>query len=237
MTNNTTILLVDDEVEIRQLVAIYLQNEGYRLLEASNGVEALEWVQKEEIDLVVLDLMMPLKDGITTCQEIRQTHTMPIIMLTAKTEEIHKIQGLSIGADDYITKPFHPLELVARIKSQLRRYQTYGTKPGNLSELVLGELTVYLDQHEVYRGQQKIDLSPKEFAILTLLAENPGKVYSLEKIYEKVWKEDFIPSYNTVMVHIRKLREKIEPDPKKPIYIQTVWGVGYKLGITPPKRS
>ncbi|MDO3681807.1 response regulator transcription factor [Paenibacillus ehimensis] len=225
-----TILLVDDEKEIIDLLEIYLKNEGYRLLRAGNGIEALHVLQKEDVDLIVLDIMMPKMDGIEACLKIREQKHMPIIMLSAKSQDMDKILGLSTGADDYVTKPFNPLELVARIKSQLRRYTRLNVqRPNKEHELEIDELTINTATHEVKLDGRDIKLTPREFAILELLARHRGTVWSIEKIYEAVWKEAYFDSDNTVMVHIRKIREKIEENPRKPKFIKTVWGVGYKV--------
>jgi two-component system response regulator VanR len=227
-----TILLVDDEKEIVELLTIYLCNEGYRLLKAYDGMEALECLQKEEVDLIILDVMMPKMDGLAACMKIREERKMPIIILSAKNTDMDKISGLSLGADDYVGKPFNPLEIVARVKSQLRRYHGFNKDSntlGNDSKLSFEDLTIDTSKHEVYVDQQKIKLTPREFSILELLARHQGQVLSLEQIYNKVWNEPFLDGGNTVMVHIRNLRDKIEIDSKRPRYIQTVWGVGYKL--------
>ncbi|MEK8127776.1 response regulator transcription factor [Paenibacillus filicis] len=225
-----TILLVDDEQEIIDLLEIYLKNEGYRLLRAGNGVEALSVLQKEKVDLIVLDIMMPKMDGIEACLKIRQDQNMPIIMLSAKSQDMDKILGLSTGADDYLSKPFNPLELIARIKSQLRRYTRLNVgQPHKDHELEVDELTINTATHEVKVDGREIKLTPREFAILELLARHRGTVWSIQKIYEAVWKEAYLDSDNTVMVHIRKIREKIEDNPRKPKFIKTVWGVGYKV--------
>ncbi|WP_339318657.1 response regulator transcription factor [Paenibacillus sp. FSL R10-2734] len=227
-----TILLVDDEKEIVELLSIYLSNEGYRLLKAYDGVEALECLQKEEVDLIILDVMMPKMDGLAACMKIREERKMPIIILSAKNTDMDKISGLSIGADDYVGKPFNPLEIVARVKSQLRRYHAFNKDSnslGNDSKLSFEDLTIDTSKHEVYVDQQRVKLTPREFSILELLARHQGQVLSLEQIYHKVWNEPFLDGGNTVMVHIRNLRDKIEMDSKRPHYIQTVWGVGYKL--------
>ncbi len=225
-----TVLLVDDEKEILQLLSIYFGNEGYRLLTASDGEQALETLDRENVDLVVLDVMMPILDGIQTCIKIRERYNMPVIMLSAKGQDMDKITGLSIGADDYVAKPFNPLEVLARAKSQLRRYNRLGAKKANSEhEIVADELTVDTASHRVTVDGTEIHLTPREFAILEMLARSPGQVFSTEQIYAKVWNEPFMESANTVMVHVRKIREKIERDPKKPQYIQTVWGVGYKF--------
>jgi two-component system response regulator VanR len=227
-----TILLVDDEKEIVELLTIYLCNEGYRLLKAYDGLEALECLQKEEVDLIILDVMMPRMDGLAACIKIREERNMPIIILSAKNTDMDKISGLSIGADDYVGKPFNPLEIVARVKSQLRRYHGFNKDSNvlaNDSKLSFEDLTIDTSKHEVYIDEQKIKLTPREFSILALLARHQGQVLSLEQIYNKVWNEPFLDGGNTVMVHIRNIRDKIEIDSKRPRYIQTVWGVGYKL--------
>lgn len=225
-----TILVVDDEKEIRDLIAIYLSNDNYEILKASNGKEALDILEKQHVDLIVLDIMMPHMDGIEACMKIREKNNMPIIMLSAKSEDMDKIMGLTTGADDYVTKPFNPLELLARVKSQLRRYNklnAFQEKKENLVEV--DDLCMNTDTHTVTVGDREVTLRPREFDILLLLARNKGIVLSVEKIYETVWKEDFFESNNTVMVHIRKIREKIEENPRKPRFIKTVWGVGYKV--------
>ncbi|MCY6371046.1 response regulator transcription factor [Clostridium ganghwense] len=225
-----SILVVDDEKEIRELIKIYLENEGYNVILAEDGEAALEVLENDEVHLIVLDIMMPKMDGIEACLKIRKNRNMPIIMLSAKSEDMDKIMGLTTGADDYVTKPFNPLELVARIKSQLRRYFKLNTsKPVNNSIIEIDDLLINVDTHEVKVEGKNIKLTPTEFDILKLLAINKGVVFSIEKIYEKVWKVDFFDSDNTVMVHIRKIREKIEKNPRKPEYIKTVWGVGYKV--------
>ncbi|TBL81830.1 response regulator transcription factor [Paenibacillus thalictri] len=225
-----TILLVDDEKDIIDLLEIYLKNEGYRLLRAGNGFEALEVLRKEEIDLIILDIMMPKMDGMEACIKIREQKNMPIIMLSAKSQDMDKILGLSTGADDYVTKPFNPLELVARIKSQLRRYTRLNVPRENKEEEIeVDDLFINTSTREVKVDGRDVKLTPREFAILELLARHRGKVWSIEKIYETVWGEAFFESDNTVMVHIRKIREKIEEQPRKPKFIKTVWGVGYKV--------
>lgn len=228
--HNGTILLVDDEPEIIKLMQIYLENEGYRLLMARDGLEALEQVNREQIDVMVLDVMMPNMDGIEACMKIRETEHFPIIMLSAKGQDMDKITGLSVGADDYVTKPFSPLELVARIKSQLRRVRKYThSSPVSEHEMVLDELSINTVTHEVTLAGESVKLTPREFAIVELLARHRGQVLSMEQIYEKVWKEQYLESNNTLMVHVRKIREKIETDPRKPKYLKTVWGIGYKM--------
>jgi len=230
------ILIVDDEKEIRDLIDIYLKGEGYDTLKAENGEEALNILEKQNVDLIILDIMMPKVNGIEACLRIREEREMPIIMLSAKSEDMDKILGLNTGADDYLTKPFNPLELVARVKSQLRRYKRFNkalaqvdTQEKEDNILEIEELSINLETHEVFKEGDEIKLTPTEFDILVLLGGNRGKVFSIENIYNSVWKQDFMQSDNTVMVHIRKVREKIEEDPRKPKYIKTVWGVGYKI--------
>ncbi|WML35199.1 response regulator transcription factor [Clostridium sp. OS1-26] len=225
-----TILVVDDEKEIRDLIGIYLANEGYKVIKVANGLEALNHLEKEEIDLIILDIMMPSMDGIEACIKIRENKNMPIIMLSAKSEDMDKILGLTTGADDYITKPFNPLELIARVKSQLRRYKKLNAiQEKNEGIIEVDDLLINMNTHEVKISDKEIKLTPREFDILCLLAKNKGIVFSIEKIYESVWNEEFFESDNTVMVHIRKIREKIEEEPRKPRFIKTVWGVGYKI--------
>ncbi|MGF7060345.1 response regulator transcription factor [Brassicibacter mesophilus] len=226
-----TILVVDDEKEIRELIEIYLKNEGYDIIKATNGLDALDILHNQKVDLIILDIMMPKLDGIKACIKIREQKNMPIIMLSAKSEDMDKILGLSSGADDYVTKPFNPLELVARVKSQLRRYtklNDYSTSNNN-EEIEVDDLVINTSTHQVKIDGKNIKLTPREFDILLLLSRNKGIVFSIEKIYESVWKEPFLQSDNTVMVHIRNIREKIEANPRKPRYIKTVWGVGYKV--------
>ncbi|KWX75799.1 response regulator transcription factor [Paenibacillus jilunlii] len=227
-----TILLVDDEKEIVNLLDIYFRNEGYRLLKAYDGMEALDYLREETVDLIIMDVMMPRMDGIAACMEIREEQNMPIIMLSAKNSDMDKILGLSIGADDYVGKPFNPLELVARAKSQLRRYHRFNkdapVKP-NENELIFEDLVIDIAKHEVSVDNRKVKLTPREFSILELLARHQGQVLSMEQIYTNVWSDPFLDGGNTVMVHIRNIREKMELDPKRPRYIQTVWGIGYKL--------
>lgn len=225
-----TILIVDDEKEIVDLIEIYLTNEGFRTLRASNGLEALNLLQQHHVDLVILDIMLPVMDGIETCLKIRERQNMPIIMLSAKSQDMDKIMGLSSGADDYVTKPFNPLELLARIKSQLRRYTRLNVpNPLREHEIEVDDLLINTATHEVRVDGREVKLTPREFAILELLARNRGVVFSIDRIYETVWGEPSYSAGNTVMVHIRKIREKIEENPRQPKYIKTVWGVGYKI--------
>ncbi|MEK4107686.1 response regulator transcription factor [Paenibacillus sp. FSL R10-2791] len=223
-----TILVADDDSEIRDVIHVYLRNEGYQVLEAADGQEALSTIQTTPIQLVILDVMMPQMDGITACLKIRAISNIPIIMLSAKQEDIDKITGLTTGADDYMIKPFNPLELLARVKAQLRRQSLIGKEEFN-SLLIIKNLIIDKSKHSVKLNGIEVSLTPLEFAILTLLASRPGQVYSSEQIYESVWKEPYGYSDNTVMVHIRNLREKLEENPREPLYIKTVWGVGYKV--------
>ncbi|MNO47752.1 Transcriptional regulatory protein SrrA [compost metagenome] len=224
----STILVADDDSEIRDVIHVYLRNEGYHVLEAADGEEALQAIQSASIQLVILDVMMPRMDGIQACLKIRQISNTPIIMLSAKQEDIDKITGLTTGADDYMIKPFNPLELLARVKAQLRRQSLTGKEELN-PLLMIKDLIVDKNKHSVKLKGNEISLTPLEFAILALLANRPGQVFSSEQIYESVWKEPYGYSDNTVMVHIRNLREKLEANPREPQYIKTVWGVGYKI--------
>lgn len=229
---NEKILIVDDEREIADLVEFYLKNEGYEVYKFYNGAEALKCVEDRQLDLAILDIMLPDVDGFEICRSIRDKYTYPILMLTAKEEEIDKITGLALGADDYVTKPFRPLELVARVKAQLRRYTRYNDGQSDRRENVLAVrgLTLNLDTHECTLDERPLQLTPIEFSILWLLCESPGKVIPAEEIFRRVWGEKYLNnSNNTVMVHIRHLREKLHDSPERPKYIRTVWGVGYKF--------
>ena len=223
------ILICDDEKDIVNALKIYLQNPDYRLIEAHNGVEALEIVQKEEIHLILLDIMMPQMDGITAMSRIRESYNMPIILLTAKSEDQDKILGLNIGADDYITKPFNPLEVAARVGSQLRRYTKLGSGTVKNGALTVGSIELNNDTKTVTVDGNPVSLTPKEFDILMLLMQEPGKVFAPKEIYRKVWGEDSFAGDNTVAVHIRHLREKIEITPNDPRYIKVIFGQGYKI--------
>ncbi|MGZ9818123.1 response regulator transcription factor [Peribacillus simplex] len=226
----SNILIIDDDKEIRNLIGIYLENEGMVTEKFEDAIEAMKFLQKNEVDLIILDIMLPKMDGIQACMKIREERNMPIIMLSAKSEDMDKIQGLMSGADDYLSKPFNPLELIARVKSQLRRTNKYNTDLSASKNVIeIGELKINVDTRQVYVQNQEVRLTPKEFDILELLARNKGIVLSVQKIYEVVWKEEFLKSDNNVMVHITKIRDKIEQDPKRPIYVKTVWGVGYKI--------
>lgn len=223
-----TVLVTDDDKEIRDGIEIYLKNEGYHVLKAADGKEALTKLEANEVHLIILDVMMPNLDGIATTFEIRKERNIPILMLSAKAEETDKIHGLSIGADDYLTKPFHPLELMARVKSQLRRYTELGTY-GGLSETQVEGLTLHMDAKEVRLNGEPVKLTPIEYKITELLLKNAGRVFSIQEIYEMVWNEEAYNAENIVAVHIRKIREKIEENPKKPKYLKVVWGLGYKI--------
>ncbi|MDI7742318.1 response regulator transcription factor [Lysinibacillus fusiformis] len=227
-----TVLVTDDDKDIRDGIEIYLKNEGYNVLKAGDGVEALKLLEENEVHLIILDIMMPTMDGITATFKIRTERNIPIIMLSAKAEETDKIHGLSVGADDYITKPFHPLELLARVKSQLRRYVQLGTYNGNgqqQSKIEVNGLTVDVDAKEVRLDGELVKLTPIEYKITELLLKNAGRVFSINEIYELVWNEEAYNAENVVAVHIRKIREKIETDPKNPRYLKVVWGIGYKI--------
>jgi len=223
-----TILIVDDEAEIRNIMSIYLKNEGYQVVDVPDAETAMDMLKKQKIDLIILDVMMPGMNGIDTCLKIREEYTMPIIFLSAKSEDMDKIHGLASGAEDYVTKPFNPLELMARVKSQLRRYYMPPEREVSSHFLEKGDLKVDGRTNEVFVRDREVRLTPKEFQILSLLLRHQGQVFSIQQIYETVWKEPFYKSDNTIMVHMTKIRDKIEENPKKPIYIQTVWGVGYK---------
>ena len=224
------ILVCDDDKEIVEAIEIYLTQEGFRILKAYHGEEALEVLKQEEVHLVIMDVMMPVMDGIRATLKIRETSSIPILMLSAKSEDVDKILGLNVGADDYLSKPFNPLELVARVKSQIRRY----TKLGNATETnyqiyQTGGLVINDDLKEVTVDDVPVKLTPIEYNILLLLVKNQGKVFSIHQIYESIWNEDAIGVDNTVAVHIRHIREKIEINPKDPRYLKVVWGVGYKI--------
>ena len=229
----TNILVVDDEQEIADLVEIYLVSDGYKVFKASNAQDGLDILNKEDIHLCLLDIMMPGMNGLEMCKKIRETNNIPIIMLSAKSTDLDKILGLGTGADDYVVKPFNPLELTARVKSQLRRY-TQLNPNSNVHETVKNEisirgLTINKDNHKVSVYDEEVKLTPIEFDILYLLASNPGKVFSTDEIFEKVWNEKVYEANNTVMVHIRRLRGKMKEDERQDKIITTVWGVGYKI--------
>ena len=226
-----TILVCDDDKEIVEATAIYLSGEGFEVLKAYDGYDALKILEDRSVDLIIMDVMMPGLDGIRTTLKIRETSSVPIIILSAKSEDTDKILGLNIGADDYLTKPFNPLELVARVKSQLRRYTQLGNIGGSTGNSVYrcGGLTINDDNKEVFVDGEQVKLTPIEYNILLLLVKNAAKVFSIDEIYEQIWNEEAIGADNTVAVHIRHIREKIEINPREPRYLKVVWGVGYKI--------
>jgi DNA-binding response OmpR family regulator len=230
--NTYNILVVEDERDIAVAIEAYLVNQGYKVFIAGNGIEGLEIVERETIHLAIVDVMMPKMDGITFTMKLRENHAFPIIMLSAKSEDVDKIMGLNMGADDYVSKPFKPLELLARVNSQLRRYNKFLTmlKENNVNSNVytVGGLELNIDTKEVTVDGNPIKTTPMEFKILTLLMRNPGRVFSAEEIFERVWNEPAINT-DTIMVHVRNIREKIEINPKNPKYLKVVWGVGYKI--------
>ena len=231
------ILVCDDDKEIVEAIEIYLTQDGHQVLEAYDGIEAVEILKKESVDLLIMDIMMPRMDGIRATLKIREKHIIPIIILSAKSEDADKILGLNIGADDYITKPFNPLELVARVKSHLRRYMQLGSTAIKESEAIytVGGLAINDDLKEVTVDGEPVKLTPIEYNILLLLVKHQGKVFSIDQIYENIWNENAVGVDNTVAVHIRHLREKLEYDPANPRYLKVVWGQGYKMerGNTP----
>ena len=230
---NEKILVVDDETEIADLIQVYLNNDGYAVYKFYNGVDALKCIEETEIDLAILDVMLPDIDGFRICQKIREKFYFPVIMLTAKIDDSDKIMGLTIGADDYITKPFNPLEVVARVKTQLRRYQRYNNSKQNQTivknEYDIRGLIINRNSHKCFLFGKEISLTPIEFSILWYLCEHQGKVISSEELFEAVWKEKYLDNNNTVMAHIGRLREKMNEPAKKPKFIKTVWGVGYEI--------
>ena len=225
------VLVCDDDREIVEAIEIYLSQEGYKVLKAYDGEEALKVLDREKVDLLIIDVMMPKLDGIRATLKIREKKNMPIIILSAKSEDADKILGLNVGADDYMTKPFNPLELTARVKSQLRRYTQLGSTidKSNQAVYAVGGLSIDDEQKEVTVDGEPVRLTPIEYNILLLLVKNQGKVFSIDQIYESIWNEDAIGVDNTVAVHIRHIREKIEINPKEPRYLKGVWGVGYKI--------
>jgi DNA-binding response OmpR family regulator len=223
------ILVCDDDKEILEAIKIYLDNEGYQVFKASNGLEALKAVAENEIHLVIMDIMMPQMDGLRATVKLREDKNIPVIMLSAKAEDTDKIIGLNMGADDYLTKPFNPLELIARVKSQLRRYTTLGSLETKSNVYKTGGLVIDDECKLVTVDGGEVNLTPVQYKILKLLAANAGRVYSIDEIYGKVWQETAFSPENTVAVHIRRIREKIEINPKEPKYLKVVWGIGYKV--------
>ena len=226
------VLVVEDDKEIREGVEIYLKSQGYEVFQAADGVEGLEVIEKEDIHLAIVDIMMPRMDGISMVVKLREKYDFPVIFLSAKSEEVDKIMGLNMGADDYVTKPFTPMELLARVNSQLRRYPRFmerlGDKEENSRIHTIGGLEINEDNVEVTVDGEPVKMTPIEYKILLLLMKNPGRVFSAEEIYERVWNERAINT-DTIMVHVRNIREKIEVNPREPKYLKVVWGVGYKI--------
>lgn len=226
---NERVLIVDDDPEIAQLISVYLKNEGLQTRVVFSGSEALEDIHSQRFELAILDVMLPDISGFRLCEEIRSHYNYPVIMLTAKSEDIDKITGLTIGADDYITKPFNPVEMTARVKAQLRRYTQYNSRRLDDSVIDFQGLILNKNTHECSLYGEKLNLTPTEFAILQMLCENRGKVISSQELFESIWKEKYFESNNTVMVHIRRIREKMHEQPRNPKFIKTVWGMGYKI--------
>ena len=226
------VLVVEDDKEIREGVEIYLKSQGYEVFQAADGVEGLEVIEKEDIHLAIVDIMMPRMDGISMVVKLREKYDFPVLFLSAKSEEVDKIMGLNMGADDYVTKPFTPMELLARVNSQLRRYRRFMEKLGDKEENsrihTIGGLEINEDNVEVTVDGEPVKMTPIEYKILLLLMKNPGRVFSAEEIYERVWNERAINT-DTIMVHVRNIREKIEVNPREPKYLKVVWGVGYKI--------
>jgi two-component system, OmpR family, response regulator VanR len=232
MAEKPKILIVDDEKEIADLIEIHLTNEGFKVCKAANGQQALHALAEQSIQLVILDIMMPGIDGLELCRRIRRSMNIPILMLSAKSQDMDKVMGLSTGADDYLAKPFNVIELMARVKSQLRRYLYLNPNIGQDTggdRIAAGDLVLNKASHQAIVGDREVILTATEFDILLLLASHPGRVFSAEEIFRKVWKDHYYSSNNAVMVHIRKIREKVEDDPGKPNRIKTVWGVGYRF--------
>ena len=223
------ILVVDDDREIVDSIGIFLSGEGYKVLKAYDGIEALDILSQTQVHLMILDIMMPKLDGIKTLMKLRESRNIPVILLSAKSEDADKILGLTAGADDYVTKPFNPSELVARVKSQLRRYTTLGSMGKQNGEIVIDGLVVNTEKKTVKVDGEDVRLTPIEYKILELLVRNRGRVFSAEDIYSNVWNEETVVGDNTIAVHIRHIREKIEINPKEPKYLKVVWGIGYKI--------
>lgn len=223
------ILVVDDEKEIADLIELYLKNDNYDVIKCSNGKTALDKIKTETFDLAILDVMLPDVDGFTLCREIRKRYNFPVIMLTARTSDTDKISGLTMGADDYVTKPFNPLELLARVKAQIRRFCQYNSADTATDIIEISGLEVDTAKHICKLYGEVLDLTPIEFRIIHMLCKNAGNVVSTQELFESVWEEKYLDSSNTVMVHIRRIREKMHEKPKNPKFIKTVWGVGYKI--------
>ena len=223
------ILVVDDDREIVDSIGIFLSGENYTVFKAYDGIEALEQLSEKAIHLLILDIMMPKMDGIKTLMKLRESKNIPVILLSAKSEDADKILGLTAGADDYVTKPFNPSELMARVKSQLRRYTTLGSMVEQKNCIEINGLSIHTENKTVKVDGEEVRLTPLEYKILKLLAKNRGRVFSTEEIYQRVWNEDNIVGDNTIAVHIRHIREKIEINPKEPKYLKVVWGIGYKI--------
>ena len=229
MDKQQTVLIADDEAQIREILRIYFEKEGFKVVEAADGAAAIIQVQAAKPDIVILDIMMPDLDGLNATLKLRESKNIPIILLSAKSEDTDKITGLSFGADDYVTKPFNPLELMARVKSQIRRYVSLGSMEKKDSLIVTGGLALDLDSKEITLDGEKVKLTATEYGILEYLMKNIGRVLSTNQIYEAVWKEPSFQTEKTVTVHIRRIREKIEINPKEPKYLKVVWGIGYKI--------
>ena len=229
-TTGKNILVVDDDREIVRAIALNLESEGYTVFQAYDGLEALDLAMTKDIHLIIIDVMMPKLDGLSAIMKIREKKNLPIIVLSAKSENSDKVIGLSLGADDYVTKPFHPMELTARVKSQLRRYMSLGDiNSSNENAILNGRLLFRLDEHVLYADGEPVKLTATETKIVELLMRNPGRIFPAEEIYSKIWNESAYSTENTVMVHIRRIREKIEINPSEPEYLKVVWGIGYKI--------
>jgi len=222
------ILIVEDEQDIRELLEIHLSKEGYNIFTAEDGVQGLDIFQNEDIDIALLDVMIPKIDGFKVLKRIRETSEMPVIFITARDEESDKILGLGLGADDYVIKPFSPIEIIARVQAQLRRYYKYSNKT-HKTEIIIGELMLDKESCTIYKNNIELALNPKEYRLLQFILENPGKVYTKKQLYEIVWENPYYGDSNTIMVHISHIREKIEDDPKNPKYLKTIRGIGYKM--------
>jgi DNA-binding response OmpR family regulator len=222
------ILIVEDEQDIRELLEIHLSKEGYNIFTAEDGIQALDIFQNKDIDIALLDIMIPKINGFKVLQKIRETSEIPVIFITAREEESDKILGLGLGADDYVLKPFSPIEIIARVKAQLRRYYKYSNKT-HKTEIIIGELMLDKESCSIYKNELELALNPKEYRLLAFILENPGKVYTKKQLYEIVWENPYYGDSNTIMVHISHIREKIESDPKNPIYLKTIRGIGYKM--------